>query len=488
MTSAFKKALDSGQFVVTAEAAPSKGTRLEKLQHHVEILKDKVDGLTVTDQRGRAVPYVGGTAQIPSALVKIEPGQTRVLEEFNLAAGYYLRRPGRYTVSYPGAPGSNFPRSVGGTECEARDSGLPPSNKLSVEITPNPAATADGDPVGRLLPLVRDDWSLVGAPDASGKVRPGANRQEVPGRQIIFQSNPTGVIRDIALVWLWLTDDPADEIEKAAAHGPPWSEYLGRISQWHVYVHAPPEATKRWPKAKEDIQRALQNTIFKAEEYDYYCRLHDRYKAHILRATREADEDELSKQTDKFNESIAGRLLYVRVVRRSGPIERHKTVLSKFFGDGKMVPVEKIHYACSEELHVSRRSNGKDYVLIETNEVATGKWPDDIQITLAVEPTQPVIQPAAVRKPENLTMTLAWIADAGEPRQTVFVINGVVAYKTVEGLREYLKDLPKGSTLTWSPGCCRLGNEPLLGSEDEMEKFKDFCKSNGIHFVLVPSG
>ena len=94
----------------------------------------------------------------------------------------------------------------------------------------------------------------------------------------------------------------------------------------------------------------------------------------------------------------------------------------------------------------------------------------------------------AKRKPEELTMTLAWIADAGEPKQYVFVINGVVAYKTVDGLKKYLKDIPKKSTLTWAPGCCRIGNEPLIGSQEEMKKFKDFCKTTGIQFVLVPSG
>lgn len=89
---------------------------------------------------------------------------------------------------------------------------------------------------------------------------------------------------------------------------------------------------------------------------------------------------------------------------------------------------------------------------------------------------------------ENLTMTLAWIADAGEPKQCVFVINGVVAYKTLDGLKKYLKDIPKGSSLTWAPGCGRIGNEPLIGSADEMKKFKEFCESIGIHFTLVPSG
>jgi hypothetical protein len=94
----------------------------------------------------------------------------------------------------------------------------------------------------------------------------------------------------------------------------------------------------------------------------------------------------------------------------------------------------------------------------------------------------------AKRKPENLTMTLAWIADAGEPKQYVFVINGVVAYKTLDGLKKYLRGIPKGSSLTWAPGCCRDGDEPLIGSEEDMKAFKEFCDSIGIKFTLVPSG
>ena len=91
-------------------------------------------------------------------------------------------------------------------------------------------------------------------------------------------------------------------------------------------------------------------------------------------------------------------------------------------------------------------------------------------------------------KPENLTMTLAYVADAGEPRQYVFVIGtGLVAYKTVEGLKKFVKTLPKGSTLTWAPSC-RQGGGPLLDSEDDMKKFREFCESIGIKFVLVPSG
>lgn len=100
----------------------------------------------------------------------------------------------------------------------------------------------------------------------------------------------------------------------------------------------------------------------------------------------------------------------------------------------------------------------------------------------------PVMAQDTMKKSENLTMTLAWVADAEEPKQHVFVINGVVAYKTLDGLKKYLKDIPKGSSLTWDPGCCRIGNEPLLGSKEEMKRFQEFCESVGIKFTLVPAG
>ena len=63
-----------------------------------------------------------------------------------------------------------------------------------------------------------------------------------------------------------------------------------------------------------------------------------------------------------------------------------------------------------------------------------------------------------------------------------------VAYKTLDGLKNYLKDIPRESTLTWSPGCERFGNEPLIGSQEEMAAFMKFCDSIGIKFILVSSG
>ena len=91
-------------------------------------------------------------------------------------------------------------------------------------------------------------------------------------------------------------------------------------------------------------------------------------------------------------------------------------------------------------------------------------------------------------KHDDLTMSQAWIADGTDTNRFVFVVNGVVAFKTVDGLKKYLEGVPKGSTLTWAPGCCRMPDQPLLGSGEEMKKFKEFCEAIGVKFTLVPSG
>jgi methylenetetrahydrofolate reductase (NADPH) len=58
----FKEALESGKFVVTSEVAPPKGTNLDKFKHHIELLKDKVDAMNVTDHQSSVMrfPSLGG--------------------------------------------------------------------------------------------------------------------------------------------------------------------------------------------------------------------------------------------------------------------------------------------------------------------------------------------------------------------------------------------------------------------------------------------
>ena len=62
MPVSFKEKLDSGKFVITSEIAPPKGTNLEQMHHHIDILKDKVDALNVTDHQSSVMrfPSIGG--------------------------------------------------------------------------------------------------------------------------------------------------------------------------------------------------------------------------------------------------------------------------------------------------------------------------------------------------------------------------------------------------------------------------------------------
>ena len=62
MTSSFRNALESNNFVVTCEVAPPKGTNLESTVHHINLLKDKVDAMNLTDHQSSVMrfPSLGG--------------------------------------------------------------------------------------------------------------------------------------------------------------------------------------------------------------------------------------------------------------------------------------------------------------------------------------------------------------------------------------------------------------------------------------------
>ena len=62
----FKEALDSGNFVITAEIGPPKGTNIEETLHNIELLKDRVDALNVTDNQSSVmrISSLGGAVLI----------------------------------------------------------------------------------------------------------------------------------------------------------------------------------------------------------------------------------------------------------------------------------------------------------------------------------------------------------------------------------------------------------------------------------------
>jgi 5,10-methylenetetrahydrofolate reductase len=66
MAPSFRGVLKSGKFVITSEIGPPKGTNIEKMLHHIDLLKDKVDALNVTDHQSSVMrfPSIGGCLAI----------------------------------------------------------------------------------------------------------------------------------------------------------------------------------------------------------------------------------------------------------------------------------------------------------------------------------------------------------------------------------------------------------------------------------------
>ncbi|MDY6934414.1 MAG: methylenetetrahydrofolate reductase [Spirochaetota bacterium] len=62
----FREALNSGKFVITSEIGPPKGTNLDKMYHHIDLLKDRVNAMNVTDHQSSVMrfPSIGGALAV----------------------------------------------------------------------------------------------------------------------------------------------------------------------------------------------------------------------------------------------------------------------------------------------------------------------------------------------------------------------------------------------------------------------------------------
>jgi 5,10-methylenetetrahydrofolate reductase len=57
MVRPFSETLKTKHFIVTGEVGPVKGSNVKKMMEHIELLKDKVDGLNVTDNQSSVMRY-----------------------------------------------------------------------------------------------------------------------------------------------------------------------------------------------------------------------------------------------------------------------------------------------------------------------------------------------------------------------------------------------------------------------------------------------
>lgn len=61
-SSLFEEKLNSGKFIVTTEVGPPKGADISEMVHHIDLLKDKVDAINITDHQSSVMRYpsIGG--------------------------------------------------------------------------------------------------------------------------------------------------------------------------------------------------------------------------------------------------------------------------------------------------------------------------------------------------------------------------------------------------------------------------------------------
>jgi len=61
-SSLFEEKINSGKFLVTTEIGPPKGTDISEMIHDIELLKDKVDAINITDHQSSVMRYpsIGG--------------------------------------------------------------------------------------------------------------------------------------------------------------------------------------------------------------------------------------------------------------------------------------------------------------------------------------------------------------------------------------------------------------------------------------------
>ncbi len=76
MPQPFREALASGRFLVTTEVGPPKGTDLGGFLHHVDLLKDRVDAINVTDHQSSVMRY----PSLGGALLVQERGGQAILQ------------------------------------------------------------------------------------------------------------------------------------------------------------------------------------------------------------------------------------------------------------------------------------------------------------------------------------------------------------------------------------------------------------------------
>jgi hypothetical protein len=200
----------------------------------VDMSATAFDCFEVKGPDGQSAPYVGFIGQVASRPMSVQPSSSKsIAEGLDLTDKYVFEKPGRYSIRFRG---------------EGMD--VPTSNPITVEVTPGQLGELD-QLVLRLLPLRPKGWSLTKSPRSQHEVAP-FGQSRAPGYEAHICRN----YMQGEAVYLWLTKAEAQPVPGQKPRIT--SEYLGRTGGLHVYVAEASKTPALWPKAIEDISRALQ--------------------------------------------------------------------------------------------------------------------------------------------------------------------------------------------------------------------------------------
>jgi hypothetical protein len=191
------------------------------------------DCFEVTGPDGKRLPYVGFDGQVGLDRLDVRPASTATIaESLDLTDKYLFQKPGRYSIRFNG-----------------KSAGLSDSPAIAIEVTPGQISEVDSVVVS-LLPVCPKGWHIV--KDGHGEVTPfGPTR--VPGFVIhICRNHMRG-----EAVFLWFTKEEAMVDPKQQPRGQ--IEYLGRLRGLFVYESVGENTPPLWPRATEEISRALQS-------------------------------------------------------------------------------------------------------------------------------------------------------------------------------------------------------------------------------------
>jgi hypothetical protein len=95
---------------------------------------------------------------------------------------------------------------------------------------------------------------------------------------------------------------------------------------------------------------------------------------------------------------------------------------------------------------------------------------------------------ATERQPQVHKLTAAAFSDTFEKPDWFFLLDGTVAYRSFEALKEGIgKIVSAGSTLQWESSDVGVTPE-AFSSPEKLKGFEEFCKARGVRFVVLPGG